>query len=283
MTRVLGIAAVLAAVAAAGGNDDIPCMPMGSITSLSLGAGDTTGRVRNPNVPKLQCQGNCPGDAFLESAQCQQAGLNDNGLPSWRCQGHFPANDGLHRPKFRLGSVRVSCEGCAKKGDSNVRQGSCSLAYSVLSRPARGGSWHTQRHAHDGARQEEADTFFTAIFLLALFGCCFVAAIRRNRSSHAPQYSPPPQQQLYDKDGNPVPMGTPVYGGQQQQQQSHDGGWRPGLGTGLFGGYLLGSMMGGGFGGHSTVNNYYGDGDSGYGGGGDSWGDGGGFGGGDSV
>lgn len=261
------------------------CMPMTSITSLSFEPGMTLTRRRTANVPTLNCVGNCPSNAFLSGAQCRQTGVSDNGLPSWKCDGVFPGASA--REQYRLGSVRVQCEGCTKAGDPNVVRGSCALTYSVQSRgPQRRWGHNGYRHGH-GEPSLWGDFILMTLLFTAIIGCCYCVLKRRN---HGTYYDDGYTTTTYQ--GVPLgPDGKPIPGAMHAVHHHHHGGGYgygggSGFGTGMFTGFLMGDMMarashhGGG---------YYG-GDDGYGGdyggsygGGDSWGGGGGFGGSDSV
>ena len=255
------------------------CIAYSQLTSLTLELGQTTGRVRTPNVDKLSCQGNCPSEAILDSVQCSQSGFSDNGAPSWQCRGHFMGPPG----RFRLGRVRVQCEGCDGPQDSRVRRNSCSLKYSV---ETRGGSIsHSRYYGRDHYHYQ--DTSGTLFLIILLSICCCIVVMKKSKEqrsttpeirSAGPNYVAggatgyTQQQQTFDKDGHPmyVPMapvvGAPVVNNTNTYMHStcnhpHNsggGGWQPGVGTGLFGGFLLGQTFGGG-GSRNVTNNYYGD------------------------
>lgn len=276
-TFLVGIV-VLAAIAVAVGAED-SCIAMRDITSVHFDASMTQARIRSPNVPRLQCVGNCPSEARLDGAMCTQVGSGDDGLPSWRCVPNFAPSPSGRR--FGLGNIKVECEGCTKRGDPNVRTGSCSLRYSVVVGGAGRSMGRSSAHHRGRAvtttthHVSEGDVIFDFLVLvLLLAGCCgavYAFGRRRGRQEHYPY---PPAQYAYGKDASGAPvMGTPI------GPAYHSGGGGSGFGTGLVGGMLLGHMMSHG----GATHHYHHYDDDGYGGGGgDDWGasDGGGWGGG---
>ena len=290
------------------------CIPFSQITSVVFQPGMTTTRRRTPNQPRMTCVGNCPENAQVSSASCKQQGLSDNGLPSWKCVGSFvnSGGDGDNH-QYRLGNVRVACEGCNKAGDSDVVAGSCILKYSVESRMKQrrnrnhphqqsfhSSSTTTRSHYGDGSSSLSFIDLMIIIFVCV--GTCYCcSAINRERERR--------RRQQYNEDyvveGVAVQDNKTLHNNQQQQQQQQGGvhhhhygnrGGDSSSGGSGFGGFwnglFLGSIMSGGmFGGgyhssnnNTTINNYYDDdgGSSGWGGGGDDgWSGGGGWG--DSV
>jgi len=275
---IIGLAVILSATFAVGEEsaDDDMCMPLSSITALSLQPGMTQTRRRTANVPTLNCVGNCPANAFVSGAQCTQTGMSDNGLPSWKCKGTFPG--ATSRDRYALGSIRVQCEGCKKAGDPRVVKGSCALTYSVQSRHlSRRGAAYPQRTSDE---MTAGDYIMLALIIGSLVACCYCAAKKRGQADYTTYEGVP-----IGPDGKPIPGAA----GGVHHHHHHGGGYGGGggFGTGMFTGFLMGDMMGrmssyghGGYGGG------YGGGydDDGFGGGGgDSWGGDGGFGGTDSV
>jgi hypothetical protein len=259
--------------------DDDQCIPLSSITALSLQPGMTSTRRRGPNVPTLNCVGNCPSNAFLAGAHCQQTGLSDNGLPSWKCSGSFPGES--RRERFALSNVRVQCEGCKKAGDPTVVRGSCALTYQVRSNSYRSAG---HGHYHASRQTDVADFIVFGLVLAAIFGCCYCASKRRSAAEY--EYGGGYTTGVpLGPDGKPIPGASGVH-----HHHHHGGGgygYGGGGGTGMLTGFMMGNMLGQ-MSGHSYGGGGYGDGgygggdDGGWGGGGGGWSDGG-FGGTDSV
>lgn len=256
------------------------CVPFSSITSIHFEPGMTTSRRRTPNQPRMSCVGSCPMEAIVTNAQCKQTGISDNGLPSWKCVGSF-ANTPGDNHQYRLGNVKVACEGCNKQGDSDVVVGSCTLKYSVESRMRRRAntpgihtsSWESH---HNHASLSLGDFLIISFVVFGTCYCCIAMNRERRR-----RYETNDNKTLHEMEKN----GSPTTSGNGVHHHHYDGGYGGGWGGGgFFNGMMLGSLMSGGWGGHygshtTIVNNSYGGGDDyGYGGGSSDWGSGGGFG-----
>jgi len=238
------------------------CMPWSSITSVTFSEGQiTTTRRRTTNLPTLNCYGNCPSDARLLAAQCQQTGVSDDGTPSWKCYPKFATS--ISRRRYAFSTVRVECEGCTRKGDDKVIQKSCVLYYSVQ---AEGG---ISRHGQD--HLPSADNTLS-VFMMVLLIFFLVLVARKIFCTPTPQV-------VYDPN---VATGYPVAGYGGGYGGGYYGGGGGGFGTGMLTGFLVGDAIG-----SMSHNHHYGGGgydDAGYsGGGGGGWGDGAGFGGSDAA
>ena len=270
-------ACALAVSFVAAASDDstgVQCLAFSSLTAIQFEPSMTTTRRRTPNQPRMMCVGNCPASVGVTSAQCQQTGLSDNGLPSWKCRGVFFGQLPGDRSIYRLNNVKVSCEGCQRSGDPNVVAGSCVLKYSIEQRMASRRQHASSSYERHYSRHAEPLTVFDwcviAFVVAGTIACCVAVARQSERRAEERRAA-----MLDNKfaDANGVARPYPVY---------HDSGYGYG-GGGFFNGMMMGTLMSGGFGGHqTTVNNYYDDGGYGGGGGGGGdagWSDGGGFGG----
>ena len=272
--RVVKLLLVVCLLAAAATAVDVgsarKCTPLASISSLMFTQTLTANRERTANVPLLQCFGSCPSEAVLLGAHCMQQGLNDAGLPTWRCNPNF-APSGQRNVRYGLSNVRVECEGCSGSGDSNVAQGTCSLYYSVSTqtRAVR----NNQHHSH---YEGGGATAFELLFFIAVISLCCLWRVGWCCNNQSPEYGV----QTTPAYGVPVQNGNTVY-------NNYGGGFGgSGFGTGMLTGYIIGDALShrGGYGG--GYGDYGGGGDEGGGGwSGGGWGgsDGGGYGGSDSI
>jgi hypothetical protein len=255
---LIALGVVLITVGAAALDDNPPkCLPWSGVTSVTFLEGQSTNtRRRTSNIPTLNCYGNCPADARLLAAQCQQTGVSDDGTPSWKCYPKFAPS----RRHYSFGTIRVECEGCMRKGDDQIIQKSCVLYYSIMQDSG------VMRHGHD--HLPGADNSLS-IFLMVLL-ICFVALVARKI------FCSPTPQVMYDHYGHPVATGYPV-GGYPAYGGYGGGG---GFGTGMLTGFLIGDALS-----HHHHGGSYGGGydDAGYSGGGGGWGDGAGYGGSDAA
>lgn len=243
------------------------CIAWSAFQTVMFTQGQTTrNRVRASNIPTMNCVGNCPSEARLDAAHCTQVGTTDEGTPTWRCSPNFAPN----RQGFRLGTIRVECEGCTRRGDSSIRRGSCALYYSVVSPSS------SRRHGnrHDFNHESESMDLVSFIVLLMFVMCSCAIAKKVLCGDHT----------TTTKGGDYV-TGVPV-GAASYHHHYGGGGSGGGFGTGMLTGLVVGDMLSRPY--HNHGSSYYNNdtyaSDSGWGGGGGGWGgDGGGFGGSDAI
>jgi hypothetical protein len=285
LVAVFFAAVISAVVTSAASADSKECIAFASITGIAFEPGLTATRVRTANVPRMQCFGNCPSGVLVSAAFCEQRGVGDSGMPSWKCKGTFSRDDGsTSETQYRLGNVRVRCEGCSKSGDPDVVKGSCSLQYSIESRSRQrshnGGVIVHQSSSYGYGRRhyrDEASAFdviFVVLFITLLV-CCCCAAYRRSQQQR--------QVRQDDSDCDNKALHERNAGGAGTVHHHHHES--PYGGSGFWNGMFLGSMMsGGGWGGgyvsNTTIIDNSGGGSWGSDSGGGGWSDGGGFGGG---
>ena len=242
-----------------GGLPPPKCLPWSAITSVTFSEGQATStRRRTANIPTLNCYGNCPSDARLLAAQCQQTGVSDDGTPSWKCYPKFAPS----RRRYAFATVRVECEGCTKRGDDQVIQKSCALYYSIQT--------DGMRHGHE--HLPNADNSLS-VFMMVMLIFFLVLVARKIFCTPTPQV-------VYDQHGHPVATGYPV-GGYGGYPGGYYGGGGGGFGTGMLTGFLVGDAIGSMSHHHSGYGGGYDD--AGYSGGGGGWGDGAGYGGSDAA
>ena len=263
------------------------CMPFRDITSISFEPGMTTTRRRTQNRPRMTCVGNCPGNVMVSAAQCQQTGISDNGLPSWKCRGSFTNTAGedsssssvKQKHQNRLGNVAVSCEGCDRSGDSRVIMGSCVLKYSVETRMRGNGVLKKKHWSHhrDTYQRNEASTMtiFDWLILFIIVGgtvtcCCAMMKKREQQRWQQASSSSSAGGGHHDSDDN-MDLNDNKYAYENNGKRTgaaassvhhhhHGGGGGGGMfggGGGFFSGMLFGSLMGGGLGGGNHTTNYY--------------------------
>lgn len=98
----------------------------------------TTGRRLPPVVQLKRVGGNAQTSYEPEIVQCKNVGFDGISV-QWDCVADMPK-------KYRLGSVRVVCEGYEHSKDSNVLVGSCGLEYQLESKPRHHRGSKKQHH-----------------------------------------------------------------------------------------------------------------------------------------
>eukprot|EP00331_Platyophrya_macrostoma_P026621 CAMPEP_0176441922 /NCGR_PEP_ID=MMETSP0127-20121128/21505_1 /TAXON_ID=938130 /ORGANISM="Platyophrya macrostoma, Strain WH" /LENGTH=225 /DNA_ID=CAMNT_0017826831 /DNA_START=32 /DNA_END=705 /DNA_ORIENTATION=+ len=183
-------------------DDAQQCIAWSDFSALTFNRGTSTQtRRRTSNIPSLNCVGNCPSEAILEAAHCTQVGLTDAGTPSWKCLPQFGAS---RQGRFAFGSIRVECEGCRRRGDSEITKGSCALFYSVVDQSTA--SMRGRRSMYDAHHQPSSphngDILHTILFVCFV---CFAVIMARRICC------PPPPPVYFHPNGAPV-QGVPVQG-----------------------------------------------------------------------
>lgn len=152
---------------------------LNDIQSLKFYKGSlTTGRRRSP-VPQLQCDpkfllftySNCY--KFQPSVvECYNRGNNGQNI-QWECKADLPE-------RIQFSSTKIACEGFEYPLDSYVLSGSCSLTYSLETKPARNfNEYYNQRDSYESHKLNNLLTIFIVITLiLAIYKSCL-----KNRES----------------------------------------------------------------------------------------------------
>jgi len=101
-------------------------IPMIEIKLLTLEAGRMTAARRSAAIPQLECSGvYCTSDLMPQTVQCHNIGAIGQEV-QWRCDAELDN-------KVKFGRIEISCEGFEFTGDWNVLNGSCALAYELVS------------------------------------------------------------------------------------------------------------------------------------------------------
>lgn len=221
------------------------CIRMSELTSIVFQQSMTQNRRRSSNVPTLQCIGNCPVDApTLTQVHCTKQGSDDYGRPTWRCVPQFGNAEGISGQQYGLGTIRVECEGCEKKGDSNVVQGSCSLKYSITVGGHSKSHGHGKRpRGHYGDPYHKHDNDVVAGLIWFIFGITTIAAtVAICRSCKTNRCSTNAKYEGYT-DGQGNVYGAPIYSNGGGAVHHHYGGGGGGFGTGMLTGLVVGDMI----------------------------------------
>jgi len=213
------------------------------VNLLTFHKGQKTNARRVKPIPQITCIGDVCGTRDEPAVvNCQNVGLDDRGIISWKCSADVPGN-------VVMSNVDVNCEGFDAADDDRVLVGSCGLTYS-LNYKGHGGSSDARRAGsrryYDGnfaASKNGRSSFGWLVFFLAVAGILSMFLVSRNNKNHGRTTAAPTRGWWGSWGGPEVQQGQPLHGGWGSGGSGSS--WlRPGFWSGLLGGGALGYQFG---------------------------------------
>eukprot|EP01013_Petalomonas_cantuscygni_P023625 TRINITY_DN45107_c0_g1_i1.p2 TRINITY_DN45107_c0_g1~~TRINITY_DN45107_c0_g1_i1.p2 ORF type:complete len:351 (-),score=34.73 TRINITY_DN45107_c0_g1_i1:307-1359(-) len=105
-------------------------IPLREVSLLTFRKGLQTTARRSTPIPQISCEGSaCNTPHEPPVVNCQNIGIDDHGIVSWRCVADIDA-------RVSMGDIDVNCEGYDHPDDDRILAGSCGLRYSLRFRDA---------------------------------------------------------------------------------------------------------------------------------------------------